>query len=77
MTTKGEAMSMAVAGRQDILNPDDIWEALPEYTKKKLEPLTQKQRDYACLVSHGIDRVVAYRSDWQRKRTPGSGTRGA
>lgn len=45
----------------DIWNPDDLYAALPEYTKRKLDPLTQKQRDFVLLITHGVDDTRAYR----------------
>lgn len=43
------------------VTPDAVWDALPDLTKRKLEGLTKKQRDYALLVTHGVDRMDAYR----------------
>lgn len=52
-----------------ILDPEELYQALPELTREKLDPLTNKQRDYALLVAHGVDRNTAYRQAYAVRPT--------
>lgn len=46
-----------------------IWDALPDFTRKRLEPLTNKQRDFALLITHGVEEARAYRFAYDVKPT--------
>lgn len=44
-----------------VWDPDDLYRALPEYTRRKLDKLTDKQREFVLLIEHGVDEKRAYR----------------
>lgn len=59
--SKAKGRTDAGRGAEVVVNPDDVWNAIPRGTQKKLEGMTQKQRDFALMVSHGTDPALAYR----------------
>lgn len=44
-----------------VLSPEQIWAALPEFTRRKIEGLTEKQKNFVLLVTHGVNQNDAYR----------------
>ncbi len=49
------------ANGEVVLSPEQIWDALPDLTKRKIKGLTEKQRNFILLVTHGVKKEDAYR----------------
>lgn len=43
------------------LSPEQIWGALPELTRRRVGGLTEKQKNFVLLVTHGVSQTDAYR----------------